>query len=537
MSDKENSVVGGRHAKIALGLLVIVYIFNFVDRQIISILAEDIKADLDISNSDIGFLFGTAFGVFYSVVGIPMGKLADSWNRKNLISIGLSFWSLMTALSGTAKTFLSLSIYRFGVGIGESTATPSAYSLLSDYFSPKVRATVLSIYSSGLYIGAAIGLFLGGWILDTWNSAYPEWMEGFYGIYPGISQAPFGLKGWQAAFIGVGLPGILLSIITFTFIKEPIRGMSEGIVTEPSKEPFKDTFKEFLGLTPLSFIGRKDLVKTLLTNLLIASTIFLVCFLLYQLTEDFLQWVAWGIGAYLVCTWIQSLKKRDPVAFNLMFRSKAIVYAFISFPCIPFVGYAYSNFTPSFYQNYHGMTALEIGTLIGLVTAIGSFIGVIGGGYFGDKLKEKYVGGRLYVIFAGGIVVTVLGCLGMIYTESKNTSIVFNFIYHIGSSVYVGCAATTVTNLVLPRMRAMSGAFFILTLSMIGLALGPYTLGRIADSFEYQGYAPGDAMQTSMALILLILIIPSVTLFMAVKHLKEDEESVTQRAKALGENI
>ena len=104
MPDKESSAVGGRHAKIALGLLVIVYIFNFVDRQIISILAEDIKADLGISNSDIGFLFGTAFGVFYSVVGIPMGKLADSWNRKNLISIGLAFWSLMTALSGTAKS-------------------------------------------------------------------------------------------------------------------------------------------------------------------------------------------------------------------------------------------------------------------------------------------------------------------------------------------------------------------------------------------------------------------------------------------------
>ena len=96
MSEEKNSEVGGYHAKVALSLLVLVYIFNFVDRQILSILAEDIKADLGISNSDIGFLFGTAFGVFYSVVGIPMGKLADSWNRKNLISIGLAFWSLMT---------------------------------------------------------------------------------------------------------------------------------------------------------------------------------------------------------------------------------------------------------------------------------------------------------------------------------------------------------------------------------------------------------------------------------------------------------
>ena len=159
--------------------------------------------------------------------------------------------------------------------------------------------------------------------------------------------------------------------------------MSEGIVTEPSKEPFKDTFKEFIGLTPLSLLGDKDTLKSLGINLIIAATIFLLCFFLYQLTEDFLQWVAWGIGTYLVCTWIQSLSRRDIVAFTLMFRSKAIVYSFISFPCIPFVGYAYSAFTPSFYINYHGMTALEIGTMIGLITAIGSFIGVIGGGYFG----------------------------------------------------------------------------------------------------------------------------------------------------------
>ena len=99
----------------------------------------------------------------------------------------------------------------------------------------------------------------------------------------------------------------------------------------------------------------------------------------------------------------------------------------------------------------------------------------------------------------------------------------------------MGCAATTVTNLVLPRMRAMAGAFFILTLSMVGLALGPYTLGRISDMFETQGYTAGDAMQTSMALILIILIIPSIFLFLAAKNLKADEESVVERANKLGE--
>ena len=156
MKEKEYPEVGGRSAKIALVLLVIVYIFNFVDRQILSVLAEDIKADLNISDSDLGFLFGTAFAVFYSIFGIPLGKLADVWSRKNILSIGLATWSIMTALSGTAKSFTSLSIFRVGVGIGESSASPASYSLLSDYFSPKIRTTILAIYSSGVYLGCPV---------------------------------------------------------------------------------------------------------------------------------------------------------------------------------------------------------------------------------------------------------------------------------------------------------------------------------------------------------------------------------------------
>ena len=123
---------GGRYANYVLAVLMIVYVFNFIDRQILSILAEEIKADLGITDADIGFLYGTAFAVFYAVFGIPLGRLADVWVRKNLISVGLAFWSLMTALSGTARNFASLATFRFGVGIGEASATPAAFSMLSD---------------------------------------------------------------------------------------------------------------------------------------------------------------------------------------------------------------------------------------------------------------------------------------------------------------------------------------------------------------------------------------------------------------------
>ena len=135
--------VGGTYARYVLGVLVVVYVFNFIDRQILSILAEEIKADLNISDGDIGFLFGTAFAVFYAIFGIPLGRLADLWVRKSLISVGLFFWSGMTALSGTAQSFGQLAMYRFGVGIGEASATPAAFSMLSDYFAPRVRAMLI----------------------------------------------------------------------------------------------------------------------------------------------------------------------------------------------------------------------------------------------------------------------------------------------------------------------------------------------------------------------------------------------------------
>ena len=193
---RTNPEIGGRYARYVLGVLIVVYVFNFIDRQILSILAEEIKADLGIGDADIGFLYGTAFAVFYAIFGIPLGRLADVWVRKSLIAAGLAFWSAMTALSGTARSFTSLAVYRFGVGIGEASASPAAFSMLSDYFSPAQRATVLSIYSSGIYIGAGIGLFLGGVVVDGWNGAFPQ-----------VDQAPLGLKAWQVAFFVSVFPG------------------------------------------------------------------------------------------------------------------------------------------------------------------------------------------------------------------------------------------------------------------------------------------------------------------------------------------
>ncbi|HZF45095.1 MAG TPA: MFS transporter, partial [Sphingomonadaceae bacterium] len=124
----------GPYGWYALGVLVLVYMLNFIDRQILSILANDIKADLGLSDADLGFLYGTAFAIFYALFGVPLGRLADGWHRVRLLSLGLTLWSLMTTLSGFARNGATLALARIGVGVGEATATPCAYSLIADWF-------------------------------------------------------------------------------------------------------------------------------------------------------------------------------------------------------------------------------------------------------------------------------------------------------------------------------------------------------------------------------------------------------------------
>jgi predicted MFS family arabinose efflux permease len=193
-----------------LGVLVVVYTFNFIDRQILSILIEPIKAELGVSDFAMGLLSGTAFAIFYAVLGMPLALIADRWNRRNLIGLSLAVWSAMTALSGLAMNFWQLAAARIGVGIGEAGCSPSAHSMLADLYPANERATALGVYSLGIPIGIMFGLFAGGAIADAF--------------------------GWRLAFFVVGLPGLVLSAVVFLTIKEPRRGYADGHTgSEPSQ--------------------------------------------------------------------------------------------------------------------------------------------------------------------------------------------------------------------------------------------------------------------------------------------------------------
>src|SRR4051794_101380 len=285
-SDAPPPVRASRYGWYALLVLVLVYAVNFIDRQIISILAQDIKADLHVDDAQIGFLYGTAFAVFYALFGIPLGRLADSWYRGRLIAIGLGLWSGMTVLSAFASSFGMLATARIGVGIGEASASPAAYSMISDHFPRQKRATALSIYSSGLYIGGALSLPLGGLVSSRWKAAWPH-----------AADAPLGLAGWQAAFLAVGIPGLLLALWVLP-LREPRRGASDGL-SEPVVRP--GAWRDFGGelaaiLPPLTLVTaareRGDLIPNLLA--LAATAAGVAALILF--TGDKAQWLAYGLG-------------------------------------------------------------------------------------------------------------------------------------------------------------------------------------------------------------------------------------------------
>jgi len=194
---------------LVLVMLVLVYTFNFIDRQIVGILAVPIKADLGLSDTQLGVLGGLAFALFYTILGIPVAMLADRTNRTNIMAVALVLWSAMTALCGLAQNFVQLFLARLGVGVGEAGGVAPAYSLVADYFPSSQRARALAVYSFGVPLGSSLGIFFGGLIAS--------------------------MIDWRVAFIAVGIAGIVLAPIFRLVVREPPRGRYDGAQTSPPR--------------------------------------------------------------------------------------------------------------------------------------------------------------------------------------------------------------------------------------------------------------------------------------------------------------
>jgi len=196
----------------ALIVLTVCYTFSYIDRQILAFLVEPLKAEFGVSDTTIGFLSGFAFAIFYSTFGMPMGRLADRYSRRNIILIGLVVWSAMTTLSGAARNFAMLTFARMGVGIGEAVINPCAFSLISDYFPKERLSSALSIYMMGIQAGAGLSLIIGGVAVQALMHVHID--LGFGPIAP-----------WRLVFLAVGLPGILFALLLLSVKEPPRRGL------------------------------------------------------------------------------------------------------------------------------------------------------------------------------------------------------------------------------------------------------------------------------------------------------------------------
>ncbi len=402
-------------------MLTVVYTFNFIDRQILVILQEPIKADLGLSDAQLGLLTGFSFALVYVTAGIPIAWLADRANRRNIVAASLAFWSLMTALSGLVQNYGQLLAARLGVGVGEAGGSPPSHSMISDYFPPSSRGTALSFYSMGIYIGVLFGFAAGGWIAENF--------------------------GWRNAFFVIGIPGILYALVVLWVVKEPKRGQYD-LAGVPAQSSLSETLA---GL------------------------------------------------------------KRRPTFWYL-----SVGCAFTAF-----ISYGNGNFMPSFLMRNHGMSLAEVGAILGLISGLSGATGTFLGGFLADRLATRDMRWYVWIPILGGLS-SMIPAYYTLFGENTTLIVAAMIPSQILSALYLGPCIATCHNLVSPGMRAMASAILYFVLNLIGLGLGPLTVGILSDLFA-EPFGENN-LRYAMATALTIGFLGIYFLWMGSRTLNRDLE-------------
>jgi predicted MFS family arabinose efflux permease len=422
-----NPYASRKTAYYTLVILTIVYSFNFIDRQLLAILQESIKADLGLSDSQLGLLTGFAFAAFYVTAGIPIARWADRTNRRNIVAASLFIWSFMTAISGFAQNFFQLLLARIGVGIGEAGGSPPSHAMISDIFAPHERAGAIGFYSMGVSIGILFGFLAGGWLNEFF--------------------------GWRVAFMAVGLPGVVLALIVWCTVAEPVRGLSEQRQDKDASVPLSQ-------------------VLALLWN------------------RRVFRHMAFGAGLNA------------------------------------FAGYSTSNWIASFMIRTHDMSTGELGTWLSLTIGLGGAVGVFGGGMLADRLARR--DRRWYMWLPALTEFFCVPFMVAVYlVPNAYTSLLLGIVPGILFNLYLGNTIATTHGLVGLRMRALSSAILLLIINIIGLGLGPWTVGLLSDFL-----APSlgqDSLRYAMVYLLpAVMFWSACHFFLAARTLREDLAAAPQ---------
>ncbi|MFM5949779.1 MAG: MFS transporter, partial [Novosphingobium sp.] len=445
--------------------------------------------------------------------GIPLGRLADSWHRVRLLSIGLALWSTMTMLSGFARNLTMLTAARMGVGVGEATASPTAYSLISDYFPANRRATALAINSSGLYLGGGVSLLIGASIAKAWNAAYPV-------------GGPLGLVGWQAAFLVVGIPGLLLAIWVAT-LREPPRPAGHD-----SAAPLRRFLADLSTLAPpftLIHAARRG-TKALVVNLVAAAAMIALALVMIRATGNLPQWSAVCFGYYAVFSWASHLRSADPATFRLIWGTPAFICTALGYGLVSLVAYAIGFWAAPYAETVLKLPKQELAFILGANGAIAGFLGVIIGGRIADALRRTIPAGRVLVVIFG-VLAPIVPIWIAYTTENPALFYTMNFLAGLFGAAALGAAAATTQDLVLPRMRGTATAAFFLGTTLVGLCFGPYMVGQISDlaGTMVEGKLIGD-LRTGILALIGVAPIAVVLLFIAYRAVPGAEATLAERA-------
>ena len=373
--------ISAQRRAVALGTLTLLYFFNFVDRQIIAILVEPIKADLGLADWQLGVVSGVAFAALYATLGIPIARLADRSHRVNIISVAVAFWSAMTAACGLAQNFVHLVLARIGVGVGEAGLTPPAHSLIADMYPEERRATALAVYQLGVPTGALFGLLAGGLIADAW--------------------------GWRVAFFAVGLPGILLALVAKWAIPEPRAGAGGFAAPAQVQPPFFESLA-------------------------------------------------------------------------LLWRIRAFRHVAAGFALVSFVTFGYNAWLPALLGRMHGLSTADIALWLGPVGFVSGVAGTFLGGLACDRLGQRDPRWYAWLLVIGFAV--SIPFLGIVFFAPTATLAIAAYVvpnFLIGMNM--GPTFAMAQFLAPEGLRAMVSSILLFFANMIGLGLGPLTIGALSD--------------------------------------------------------
>ena len=416
-NDKEINFPTPVVAWTTLAILFLAYISSFVDRMIISLLVEPIKADFQISDTQISLLLGLSFAIFYCLAALPIGRLVDIWSRKKIVTVGITLWSFMTALCGLAQNYTQLFLARIGVGVGEASLAPAAYSMLADSFPPKKLGLAMGVFTMGTAVGAGLALIIGGAIISFVTGENGENVSLF-----GISF----LSGWQWVFVLVGLPGLFIALLT-SLIREPDR-----IVIEEKKKLYGDIS------IPISEVKK-----------------------FFKINADF------------------------------------YIPHHVAVGCSNLALVGINSWVSVYFMRIHGWTISEAGFNIGIALILGGVLGLIIGGWLSDKISVYIAGGKAYFCLVCAVLAIPFAIFFATEDNAFNALVFFALSYSFMVAP-IAPAAAMLQEITPNRMRGMLSAFYLLIVSLIGLALGPLIVAFLNDTYFGGGVGIQKALLISI---------------------------------------